>query len=75
MRSVLVGVQPYLDEAYYVGFNIDGQEVGPDLHGHSQGMTGPVGYWHVNDIESSVTALLDASAQAQQKVRDVGGAS
>jgi hypothetical protein len=29
----------------YVGFTIDGQEVGLEPHGHSQGMTGPVGGW------------------------------
>ncbi len=31
-------------------------------------MTGPVGYWHVDDIKSSVKALLDAGAEAQQEV-------
>jgi extradiol dioxygenase family protein len=42
----LLGVEPYMDEAYYVGFNVEGQDIGLDPHGHSQGMTGPVGYWH-----------------------------
>ena len=69
----LVGVEPYMDEAYYVGFNVAGQDVGLDPHGHSQGMTGPVGYWHVDDIKESLKALLDAGAEAQQDVRDVGG--
>ena len=36
-------------------------------------MTGLVGYWHVDDIKRSVKALLDAGAEAQQEVRDVGG--
>ncbi|MGH3515744.1 MAG: VOC family protein [Pseudonocardiaceae bacterium] len=36
-------------------------------------MTGPVGYWQVDDINASVTALLDASAHVQQEVKDVGG--
>ncbi|MCA1822555.1 MAG: hypothetical protein LC644_12685 [Pseudonocardia sp.] len=31
------------------------------------------GYWHVDDIKASVQALLDAGAQAQQEIRDVGG--
>ena len=43
-----------MDEAYYVGFSIGGQEVGLDPNGHSQGMTGPVGYWHVDDIKESL---------------------
>jgi predicted enzyme related to lactoylglutathione lyase len=62
-----------MDEPYYVHFAVDGQEVGLDPHGHSRGMTGPVGYWHVADINDSVQALLDAGAEAQEEVKDVGG--
>lgn len=36
-------------------------------------MTGPVGYWHVDDIKKSLQALLDAGAVAQQEIKDVGG--
>jgi predicted enzyme related to lactoylglutathione lyase len=62
-----------MDEAYYVGFNVGGQDIGLDPHGHSKGMTGPVTYWHVDDIEERLEALLDAGAEAHQGVRDVGG--
>jgi predicted enzyme related to lactoylglutathione lyase len=72
LYGMLVGAEPYMDEAYYVGFNVEGQDVGLDPHGHSQGMTGPVGYWHVDDIKKSLKALLDAGAEAQQEVKDVG---
>jgi predicted enzyme related to lactoylglutathione lyase len=73
LYSELLGVEPYIDEAYYVGLNVEGQDVGLDPNGHRQGMTGPVGYWHVDDIRRSVKALLDAGAEAQQEVKDVGG--
>jgi predicted enzyme related to lactoylglutathione lyase len=69
----LLGVEPYADEAYYVGFRVGDQEVGLDPHGHNQGMTGPVPYFHVNDINISLQGLLDVGAQVQQAVRDVGG--
>ena len=69
----LLGVEPYMDEPYYVGFSIAGQDIGLDPNGHSQGMTGPVAYWHVDDIEKSLQNLLDAGAEAQQEIRDVGG--
>jgi predicted enzyme related to lactoylglutathione lyase len=36
-------------------------------------MTGPVGYWHVDDIEETLQLLLDAGAETQQAIRDVGG--
>jgi predicted enzyme related to lactoylglutathione lyase len=71
--SALLGVEPDMDQPYYVGFNVGGQDIGLDPHGHSKGMTGPLGYWHVDDIKSSLQALLDAGAQAQQEVTDVGG--
>jgi len=69
----LLGVEPVMDEAYYVGFHVDGQDIGLDPNGHSQGMTGPVGYWHVDDIDERLQQLLDAGAETQQSLRDVGG--
>jgi predicted enzyme related to lactoylglutathione lyase len=71
--SELVGVEPYQESAYYVGFNIEGHEVGLDPRGHSRGMTGPVGYWQVEDINKSLNVLLEAGAEAHQEVTDVGG--
>jgi predicted enzyme related to lactoylglutathione lyase len=74
LYSELLGVEPYMDEAYYLGFNVEGQDIGLDPSGHSQGMTGTVGYWHVDDIKKSLKALLDAGVEeAQQEVKDVGG--
>jgi predicted enzyme related to lactoylglutathione lyase len=67
--SKLTGVAPYMDEPYYVGFRLDGQEIGLDPHGHSDGMTA---YWHVEDINDSLAALLDTGATTLQEVKDVG---
>ncbi len=69
----LLGVAPNMDEEYYVGFSVGDQEVGLDPHGHSQGMTGPVCYWHVDDIQESLGLLLVAGAETQRAVSDVGG--
>ncbi len=73
LYRTLLGVEPYADEAYYVGFRVGDQEIGLDPQGHHKGMTGPVGYWHVNDIQTSLQQLLEAGAQVQQAVQDVGG--
>jgi predicted enzyme related to lactoylglutathione lyase len=73
MYSALLGVQPYVDEAYYVGYRVGPLELGLDPHGHASGMTGPVSFWHVDDIEARVETLLAAGAQEQQPVKDVGG--
>ena len=73
LYSTLLGTEPYVDGAYYVGFRVGDQDIGLDPNGHNQGMTGPVGYYHVNDIRKSLQSLLDAGAHVQQEVKDVGG--
>ena len=35
-------------------------------------MTGPIGYWRLNDIKKTLQFILDAGAQAEQDVKDVG---
>lgn len=69
----LLGAQPSMDAPYYVGFDVGGQHVGLDPNGHGNGMSGPVGYWHVDDITSSLKALLDTGADVVQDVTGVGG--
>jgi len=71
--SALLGVEPYADEPYYVGFRDAGQELGLDPNGHAKGMTGPVPYWHVSDLRGTLAGLLDAGAESLQDVQDVGG--
>ena len=73
LYSTLIGEAPYMDEAYYVGFRVGDQDVGLDPRGHHKGMTGPVSYWYVDDIRGTLRLLLDAGAEAQQAITDVGG--
>jgi predicted enzyme related to lactoylglutathione lyase len=73
LYAALLGVEPYVDEAYYVGFRAGGLELGLDPHGHGQGLTGPVGYWHVDDIKSSIDQLVACGAEVDADVADVGG--
>ncbi|MCM1975804.1 MULTISPECIES: VOC family protein [Streptomyces] len=71
--GALLGVEPYADEPYYVGYKAAGQDVGLDPNGHAKGMTGPVPYWHVDDIAATLAALVTAGAETLQDVQDVGG--
>ncbi|MEA2574964.1 MAG: hypothetical protein QOH93_2262 [Chloroflexia bacterium] len=73
LYSKLLGVEPYVDQPYYVGFKGEGPDIGLDPHGHSSGLTGPVSYWRVADIHESLRALIEAGAEAHQEPRDVGG--
>jgi predicted enzyme related to lactoylglutathione lyase len=69
----LLEAEPYVDQPYYVGFRVGDLEVGLDPNGHGKGLTGPVAYWTVEDIEGILQRLLDAGAQVLQPVSDVGG--
>lgn len=69
----LLGVEPYMDQPYYVGFMVGDQNIGLDPNGHKQGMTEPVSYYHVSDIKASLQALLDNGAQLLQETKNVGG--
>lgn len=71
--STLLGTEPFVESPYYVGFRVGDQQIGLDPNGHLQGLTGPVGYFNVSDIKQSLQALLDAGAQLQQEVQDIGG--
>lgn len=71
--TTLLGVEPYVNQPYYVGFRVGDQEIGLDPHGHSKGMTGPVAYWNVDDIKQSLQQLRAAGAETLQDVTDVGG--
>jgi predicted enzyme related to lactoylglutathione lyase len=72
LYTALLGVEPYADEPYYVGFRVGEQEVGLDPRGHRDG-PGPVAYCDVTDIEERLQLLLDAGAEERQGIRDVGG--
>jgi predicted enzyme related to lactoylglutathione lyase len=69
----LLGVTPYADGSYYVGYRNGSQEIGLDPNGGQKGMTGPVVYWEVSDIKESIQSLLDAGGQKVQDITDVGG--
>lgn len=73
LYTKLLGVEPTIDQPYYVGYSLAGQDISLDPNGHKKGLTGPVSYWNVTDIKQSMQQLLDAGAQVQQDVQDVGG--
>ncbi len=72
LYSTLLGVKPYADAPYYVGFRLGDQEIGLDPNGHNNGMSMPIGYYHVDDIRKTLQSLLDAGSHLQQDVKDVG---
>jgi predicted enzyme related to lactoylglutathione lyase len=71
--TALLGVPPQTDGPYYVGFEAAGQQIGLVPAGGSQGMTAPVAYWHVSDIEAKLAEVAAAGATVKEPAHDVGG--
>jgi predicted enzyme related to lactoylglutathione lyase len=67
----LFGVESYVDSPYYVGYAVDGSEIGLVPGGHDQGMTGPEAFFDVEDIDATLRALQGAGAVVVQEPRDV----
>jgi predicted enzyme related to lactoylglutathione lyase len=71
--AALLGTGPHTDQPYYVGFNVGGVEIGLDPHGHKKGLTAPVPYIRVADLDAAVTEVQEAGATLAGEPQDVGG--
>ncbi len=71
--TALLGVPPTTDSSFYVGFEAEGQQIGLVPGGGPQGMTSPVAFWHVPDIEAKLAEVTAAGATVKEAAHDVGG--
>jgi predicted enzyme related to lactoylglutathione lyase len=71
--TALLGIEPQTDSAYYVGYDVGGQHIGLLPGGGPQGLTSPVAYWHVDDIESKLAEVTVAGATVKDAPNEVGG--
>jgi predicted enzyme related to lactoylglutathione lyase len=70
--TALLGAAPTADSSYYVGYDVAGQHIGLVPGGGPEGMTSPVAYWHVPDIEAKLAEVTSAGAAVKESPRDVG---
>lgn len=71
--TALLGAEPTVDAPYYVGYDLEGRQIGLNPTGHQDGLTGPTAFFVVDDIASALSALIAAGAQSVQDAKDVGG--
>ena len=71
--TALLGAEPATDGSYYVGFDVAGQQIGLVPGSGPQGMTSPVAFWHVRDIEAKLAEVTAAGATVKEAAHDVGG--
>ncbi len=63
-----MGVEPYVDQPYYVGYRVGDLEIGLDPNAQN---AGPVTYIDVADIKSSLQEIIALGATMQQDIKDV----
>ena len=70
----VLGIQPYFDQPFYVGFNVGGYELGltPVLDAGQKRPAAGIAYWGVEDARGAYQRLLDLGATQQEPVQDVG---
>ena len=72
--STVLGIEPYFDQPFYVGYNVGGYELGldPDANSTPGGKGGAVAYWGVADAEAAYRRLLSLGATERSGVQEVG---
>jgi len=70
-----LGIAPYFDEDFYVGFNVGGYELAldPDRSVARPAGSGAMVYWGVDDVEGELNRLLSLGAKPHTPFQDVGG--
>lgn len=70
-----LGIEPYFDQPFYVGFSVGGYELGlmPDAKPADIIHTDTLTYWGVNDIEPVMAHWLNLGASTHSAIQDVGG--
>ena len=65
-----LGVDPYFDEPFYVGFNVGGYEIG--LNQGAAMEFGPITYIGVKSIEEALTLAKKNGANVESDIEEVG---
>jgi predicted enzyme related to lactoylglutathione lyase len=70
----VLGIAPYFDQPFYVGFNVAGYELGldPDATSTPGGKGGAVVYWGVADAKAEFQRLISIGATERSAVQEVG---
>lgn len=72
--STVLGLKPYFDQPFYVGFNVGGYELGlvPAPDANEKRAPAGIAYWGVKDTRDAYQHLLDFGAKPQEPIQDVG---
>ena len=70
-----LGIEPYFDQPYYAGFDVNGFELGlhPASPDHQPGRDGGVAYWKTADLDAEWKDVIARGCTELSAPRDVGG--
>jgi catechol 2,3-dioxygenase-like lactoylglutathione lyase family enzyme len=66
----VLGIEPYFDEPFFVGFSPGGYELG--LNPGADPALGALSYWGVADADAAYAQLLEAGATPLDPIEEVG---
>ena len=70
----VLGIAPYFDQPFYVGFNVGGFELGLDPNaavGNGE-LNGPIAYWGIAKADAAMQQILALGGREVEAVHDVG---
>jgi catechol 2,3-dioxygenase-like lactoylglutathione lyase family enzyme len=65
-----LGIEPYFDQPFYVGFNPGGYELG--LNPGADPAAGPRTFWGVRNIEAAAERLISLGAVVEEAIEEPG---
>jgi predicted enzyme related to lactoylglutathione lyase len=72
--SNVLGLQPYFDQPFYVGYNVGGYELGlaPAPHAAAKRAAAGIAYWGVEDAHAAYKRLIELGATPHEPIQNVG---
>ncbi len=73
--SELLGFAPYFDEPFYIGFNVNGFELGlmPEEGAQKDPQPHSITYWAVDNIDEACRRMQTLGCRIHKAIEDVGG--
>lgn len=72
--SKVLGIEPYFDQPFYVGYQIGGFELGldPSSENRKPGLGGSTAYWGVENLAASLASLAEQGVNILIPLQEVG---
>ena len=73
--SEFLGLEPYFDEPFYVGYNVAGFELGlqPEENETPEKGDSVFTYWGVENVDEAYQRLIELGAESHESPEEVGG--